>query len=627
MRSLSRRSWYTLTIATLALTAGLAISAAAVLGTPADDAAARAPAAAKLSAFGSCDSLRGYLRRHRAAVRSGPLTGPPIGAAEDGLETAPAADAPAAPPSGTNVQEQGVDEPDIVKASGETIFALAGDRLRTASTVAGTPAVLDSVVLPGGAGAVYGEDRELLVAGQRALVISRTYGPPPAPTPVTGDAIAPPEGYGYEPRTLLTELDVSDPSAIRVLATMRVEGSYVSARLTGATARVVVSAYPGVPLADRGQGRAWLPRAVLRDAAAAGPSRSRLVRCDDVRRPKRFSGATMLSVLTIDLERGLPAIDTDAVMTGGETVYASPSSLYVATERWHDGGTAAELPAGVTTAIHRFDTSDPRSTAYAGSGTVDGYMLSQWSMSEHDGVLRVASTSSPPWVGGGAEQSQSFVTTLVPGDDRLVEVGKLDGIGRGEQIYAVRFIGPSGYVVTFRQVDPLHVIDLADPADPRLAGELEIPGYSTYLHPIGPGLLLGIGQDADANGATSGAQASLFDVSDPANPVRTDQVSLGADSSTEVESDHHAFTWADEHDLAVVPVASWAGTGFQGAVGIRAGAGGLELTERTSHGAGPDDAIRRTLAIGGVLYTVSARGIAVHDPATLERLAFTPFAG
>ena len=264
MTRFSRRTWYTLTIATLALTAGLAISAAAVLGTPADDAAARAPAAAKLSVFGSCDSLRGYLRRHRAAVRSGPLTGPPIGAAEDGLETAPAADAPAAPPSGTNVQEQGVDEPDIVKAAGETIFALAGDRLRTASTVAGTPAVLDSVVLPGGAGAVYGEDRELLAVSGRGDQRARS---PPlrrrSPATVA-------RRVGYEPRTLLTELDVSDPSAIRVLATMRVEGSYVSARLTGATARVVVSAYPGVPLAERGQGRAWLPRAVLRDAARRG---------------------------------------------------------------------------------------------------------------------------------------------------------------------------------------------------------------------------------------------------------------------------------------------------------------------------------------------------------------------
>ncbi len=427
----------------------------------------------------------------------------------------------------------------------------------------------------------------------------------------------------YVPRTLLTELDVSDPAAIRELATMKLDGDYVSARLTGTTARVVVSPFPELPVADSGHGRAWLPSAVLHDRRA-GSSRGNLFGCDDVRRPRRFSGAGMLSVLTIDLERGLPAVDADAVMTAGETVYASPSSLYVATERW--AGTAAEESV-VSTEIHRFEISDPVRTEYAGSGAVDGYMLSQWSMSEYEGVLRVASTSSPPWLGRETEDSQSYVTTLVPGDRRLVEAGRLAGIGRGENIYAVRFIGASGYVVTFRQVDPLHVIDLSDPAQPRLAGELEIPGYSAYLHPVGPGLLLGIGQDANADGMTRGAQASLFDVSDPANPVRTDHVSLGRGSTTEVEYDHHAFAWSPEYGLAVLPIESWRGRGLHGAVGVRAGVAGLELTERTTQGGSWESAIRRSLAIGELLYTVSAKGIAVHDPATLERLALTRFAG
>ena len=211
----------------------------------------------------------------------------------------------------------------------------------------------------------------------------------------------------------------------------------------------------------------------------------------------------MLSVLTIDLERGLPAVDTDAVMTGGETVYASPSSLYVATERWagRRRGRRRRLDGEHRDPPLRHLRSRS-ATTYAGSGAVDGYMLSQWSMSEHEGVLRVASTSSPPWLPDGASGGERELRHH-PGARRrpaCAEVGRLGGIGRGEQIYAVRFIGASGYVVTFRQVDPLHVIDLADPAEPRLAGELEIPGYSAYLHPVGPGLLLGIGQDASADG-------------------------------------------------------------------------------------------------------------------------------
>ena len=224
----------------------------------------------------------------------------------------------------------------------------------------------------------------------------------------------------------------------------------------------------------------------------------------------------MLSVLTIDLANGLPAIDTDAVVAGGEIVYSSPTSLYVATQRWLGAGAPAEAISDVRTQIHRFDVERPRSTSYVATGAVEGFMLNQWSMSEHEGVLRVASTTSPPWTqGGAAGESESFVTTLATAGDRLIEVGQVGGIGRGEQIYAVRFIGDAGYVVTFRQVDPLYTLDLSDPTEPRVAGELKIPGYSAYLHPVGDGLLLGVGQDANADGATTGVQMSLFDVSDP----------------------------------------------------------------------------------------------------------------
>ncbi|MFI5121793.1 MAG: beta-propeller domain-containing protein [Vicinamibacteria bacterium] len=616
MKTPAARTWFALAAATVAFAAGLAISAAAVLGTSAGPGLNERPAHAGLAQFGSCDGLRGYLRRHRDALTGGPIAGLPF-AAEDSVGGAPAAGGEAAAPaSSTTVQEEGVDEPDIVKASGSTIFALAGERLRAVGIGAGTPAVLDSLELPDGPGAIpYASDRELLIAGDRALVISRSYG-------------AEVDYYGGAARTLLTEVDISDPAAMRELATMSVEGDYVSARLTGATARVVVGAYPEVPVADSGHGRAFMPKAVLHDRTAAHASHRSLLGCRDVRRPRRFSGGEMLSVLTIDLESGLPAIDTDAVMTGGEIVYASPTSLYVATERWQGTDPAAGAVSDVSTAIHRFDTADPQRTEYAGSGSVDGYMLSQWSMSEYEGVLRVASTTSPPWAAGEAQaQSQSLVTTLAQGDRRLVEVGRLGGIGRGEQIYAVRFIDGLGYVVTFRQVDPLHVVDLSDPAAPRLAGELEIPGYSAYLHPVGPGLLLGIGQDATADGALRGAQASLFDVSDPEAPVRLDHASLGHGSSTEVEYDHHAFTWSPEHALAVLPVESWMGAGFNGAVGVRLGAGGLELTPRTSHGASYESAIRRSIVIGDLVYTISDRAVAVHDSRTLERLSLTRFAG
>jgi hypothetical protein len=420
-------------------------------------------------------------------------------------------------------------------------------------------------------------------------------------------------------------VDISDPSAMRELETLTADGNYVSARLTESTARVVIATYPQMPIAERGRGRAFLPGAVLHDRVAGESSRGKLVGCHGVRRPKRFSGGEMLSVLTIDLARGLEPVDTDAVVAGAEIVYGSPTSLYVATERWLGPDASRQRSSDVTTAIHRFDTADPDSTDYVASGEVDGYMLSQWSMSERDGVLRVASTTQPPWERGQTAESESFVTALAADGDRLVEVGRVGGLGRGEQIYAVRFIGDIGYVVTFRQVDPLYTVDLSDPANPRVVGELKIPGYSAYLHPVGDGLLLGIGQDADSSGRTTGLQASLFDVSDPANPVRIDSEAFGLGASSEVEYDHHAFGWFADNSLAVLPLETYytGANEFHGAVGLRVTPGGadpLGRVAKVSHGPSYEDQIARSLELGGHIYTVAPTGIDEYEPSTLARL-------
>ncbi len=162
---------------------------------------------------------------------------------EDGARGDAAADAaeggtaaPSAPDSPTNVQEEGVDEPDIVKASGATVFAIAGDRLRAADVSGDVPAVVGSIALPDGPGEyAYADDRQLLLSGDRALVISRVY----------GGAVYSDIAYGGTSKTLLTEIDVSDPAAMTILSSTTVDGNYVSARQSASTARVVVSSYPG----------------------------------------------------------------------------------------------------------------------------------------------------------------------------------------------------------------------------------------------------------------------------------------------------------------------------------------------------------------------------------------------
>jgi len=197
----------------------------------------------------------------------------------------------------------------------------------------------------------------------------------------------------------------------------------------------------------------------------------------------------------------------------------------------------------------------------------------------------------------------------------------------------VRFVGTTGYVVTFRQVDPLYTLDLSKPDAPRVVGELEIPGYSAYLHPVGDGLLLGIGQEATGAGQRQGTQVSLFDVHDLAHPKRIQHVVYGGGNS-DAEFDPHAFLWWGPTSTAVLPLQLWdQGTGtdpaarpFVGAIGLRVAADGVGEIGRVTHGGADDPApIARSAVIGDRLYTLSYLGLQAARLDTLAPVAFVAF--
>jgi Beta propeller domain len=591
----------------------------------------------RLKSFGSCAAL---VRYGRANVRRDPGALPPppsppvvmplrrVTPGAEALTEAPGAAPPAAPvaeegASGTNVQEAGVDEADIVKTARARIFAIGAGRLHAVHPDG--PRLLGSLDLEG-----YGH--ELLLRGDRLLAIS--HDTPAAAPPAGGDPRLAEPLVVDQGVTVLTEVDVSDPAAMRVVRTERIRGTHVSSRLTGRTARVVVWTRPRAVFepALRPAVRGWLPRRALRRRGVGKPSFRRAAPCRRVFRPAQFSGTDVLTVLTIDLEKGLPAVDSDAIMSGGQVVYASHRSLYVATQDWTPmpASPAAELPGRSFTTVHRFDTGAPDSTTYRASGKLPGYLLNQFSLSEHKGVLRAATTEEPVWWTGGTDvQSQSHVTVLDERDGALRQIGQVGGLGQGERIFAVRFIGPAGYVVTFRQVDPLYVVDLERPSQPVVRGELKIRGYSAYLHPVGPGLLLGVGQDATDAGAQLGTQLSLFDVSDPSNPSRVHQAAV-AGASSQAEFDHHAFLWWAPRELAVVPLNVFdsgptlqGGQFFQGAAGFRVQrAAGIAEVGRASH---DSSQIQRSFVLGGRLFTLSDAGIeanSLDDLAEQSWLAF-----
>ena len=549
--------------------------------------------------------------------------------------------------SGTNVQEAGVDEPDFVKTDGNRILAIAQGRLHYID-VSGPKAELVSSL-----DVTQGWGQQMLLSGDRLLLMATlsSYDVYPA----TEIDVAPGH-YPATPITAIQEVDLSNPHNMEVVRTLRVDGAYLSARLVDDTARIVVRSVPtGLEFVypEGGGLRAerealeknkeiirnstvenWIPYYVVDDEVTGRSFEGTLVSCQAAAHPKEFSGLNMVSVITVDLQSSLRPSGTAGVLADGETIYASTDSLYVATTPWRpwaflEEADARDAAEGLTTQIHRFDISDPRTTVYRASGEVPGFLLSQWAMSEHDSHLRVASTNQPDWWGWDGT-SESFVTVLRESNGELVMVGRVGGLGKGERIYAVRFIDDVGYVVTFRQTDPLYTIDLSDPSRPKVEGELKILGYSAYLHPLGGGLLLGIGQDATEQGRVLGTQISVFDISDLTDPDRIFKRTI-SDGNSEVEWDHKAFLHWGETGLTMIPIQRYRWDEkhgediFLGAIGFTVDReDGISevgtITHDRDKGYDWGAQIRRSIVIGDVLYTVSELGIKASELDTLDEI-------
>lgn len=555
--------------------------------------------------------------------------------------------------SGTNVQVEGVDEPDIVKTDGERIVVVSDGWLIVVDATGDDPVEQGRLRLDDLA------PRSLFLSGDSVLLFGSGWVSHPIPLAEGSDVGFPP--IEQSPTVQILEVDIGgDPEIIRQ---MSLDGGFVSGRMIGDTVRLIIDSSPvgfewSYPSGSglRAERKAieenreiirnsteenWIPYYVVTDGQGEVTDEGVLFDCSRARHPEEFSGLDMLSVLTIDLGSGLDVVDATGVLATGTTVYASTNSLYVATQAWQTwewarGEPRGDRPEGITTEIHKFDISRQETSEYTATGQVDGFLLNQFSMDEHQGVLRVASTTSPNWWGSGAE-SESMVTVLHEVDGELVRVGRVDGLGKTEQIYSVRFMGDVGYVVTFRQTDPLYTLDLSDPTNPVIVGELKIRGYSAYLHPLGEGLLMGIGQDATEQGRIQGTQVSVFDVSDPSDPHRVDTYTLAEGSNSQVEYDHHAFLYWEPERLAIIPVQQWrwddnSEDAFFGAIGLKVSEGGsLAEIDRIMHpgGSGKDwdwrAQIVRSIVIGDNLYTISARGVMKSSIATLDEVGWLDF--
>jgi hypothetical protein len=441
---------------------------------------------------------------------------------------------------------------------------------------------------------IEGWAHDLFLDGDRAVVFSAVYQPRTleGATPICPVALGAPTadvacGFEWQNTVKITTLDVTDLAAPRVTSEVWLPGVYVSARQAGGRVRLVMSDtlpfpagvrwWPPQPfgpteeerkaafaaLADANEAliRAatlddWLRRGAVKTAGGEVPVGHA---CGDFAAGAAPVRPGLLTVATFDPAAGAVTGRTTVFGEAG-VVYASAATLWVATPHWWWWPEVGQRDA---TYLHAFDLAAPDRAGYLGSATVDGIPRDQYALDEHEGALRIATTvsqrvaSSDPW---GRIETAGRLSVLKQVDGAFQVVGETPPFGAGERTFGSRFLGPRGFVITARQVDPLFTFDLSDPASPTVVGELEMPGFLAYLHPVDATHLLGVGSQAGSAGGRL-VKLTLLDVADLLHPVDLATVTVGESWSwTDVLWDPKAFTWLPERGLLAIPVAGYDGS-------------------------------------------------------------------
>jgi Beta propeller domain len=528
--------------------------------------------------------------------------------------------------SKTNNQVAGVDEADFVKNDNKYLYVVANGALRI---VQAWPANEAHEV---GRVTFEGEPRKLFVEGDRAVVYVAVT-PPPSSSGSSGGMGSPGyygQGectYGYDcvptgdgTRTKVMVFDIANRAAPVKLREIELSGSLLSARRIGNAVHTVVvdlpaviaglESYPtdyqcnysaDVSVQKAATKQAWeelrqknlaaiananvmatLPSA-MESGAPAVPA------CTGYFRPSLAEGRTFTTLFSIDMLAGGVATSATVVSDPG-VVYASETGLYMSVPhtRSPDGFGGAWYPSmgseDYASLVHKFRIgAAPSLTGYEASGIVKGRVLNQFALDEHEGYLRVATTSGHT----PDPKVHSTMSVLERRGNTLALTGKVDNIAPTEDIRSVRFDGSRGYVVTFKKTDPLYVFDLGNPSAPSIAGELKIPGFSTYMHMMDAQHLLTIGYDADDQGSFawfSGVMLQIFDVSDMNNPMLAHKEIIGTrGSSSEALTNHLAFTYYAPKNLLALPMTICEG-GSGGSYGTNMTFSGLMVYDATAAG-------------------------------------------
>ncbi len=547
--------------------------------------------------------------------------------------------------STTNVQVEGVDEADILKTDGEYIYVVSGNNITIVKAYPPEEAeVLSRIGLNG---TVVG----IFINGERLVVFEQL------DPYILIRILAKEESVTYETfGASIKVYDVSDRRSPVLRREVALDGWYFNSRMMGDYVYAVIHQSVTRPSSE-GEDKVILPKVYVNGGVREIPA-SEIYYSDVVDYSYTYTTVVALNVQNDGEEPTHKTI----LMGGTSSMYVSRDNIYVAIPKWTTsevktlgslGIRTLQVEGGSTilesTILYRIHVKGPTIESEA-SGEVPGRVLNQFSMDEYNGHFRIATTTSQVWSSETPSRNHVYVLNM-----NLSIVGRLEDLAPGETIYSARFMDERCYLVTFRKVDPLFVIDLKDPASPKILGQLKITGYSDYLHPYDENHIIGIGKETveaeEGNFAWyQGVKISLFDVSDVAKPKEIAKYEIG-DRGTDspVLRDHKAFLFDKARGLLVIPVLvaeideekypngvppyAYGDYVWQGAYMFHVSQNeGLVLRGRITHLENSTDllksgyyfdssySVKRSLYIGSVLYTISDRMMKMNSLENLDEI-------
>ena len=551
------------------------------------------PVSLPLNTFSSYEELEDFLKTNmEQAENIGQQYWSPFRGGE--MKNLLSLDAETAPAhSTTNIQVAGVDEGDIVKTDGEYLYVVSSNDVYILKAYPPEQAqVLSKITL----NETY--DMKIYVNGDKLAVLGGNF----APIRIS---------YTYTGEAFVNVYDISNKTHPRLTRTLSLNGTLSGSRMIGNYVYATVNQLAVHPNTNKTHLEVALPK--ISTADAVKEIQATEIRYINV--PDAFYYFTTVIAVNIINDAQEPTYET--FLTGSTAcMYVSQSNMYLTipnTSVWI-------LSAGVSgtrdeTLIYRVKL-DGEEIVCEAEGAVSGYVLNQFSMDEYNGFFRIATTK---WTNDGSKNN------LYSLNMSLNIVGELEGLAPGERIYSARFMGDRCYLVTFKQIDPFFVIDLSSPTDPKVLGELKIPGFSGYLHPYDENHIIGIGKQ-DGN-----VKLSLFNVTDVTAPTETAKhIVAGQWSDSTVLTDHKAFLFDKSKQLLVLPVSlNWyyAKHYWQGAyvfnITLSDGfvlKGGVTHQESDVNGWDSNYLVKRVLYIENTLYTVSNKKIKMNDLETLQEI-------